>query len=76
MKRAERLALRAAPRAVSDTELLTWKTYLETGSERKAAAKLGIHVQTVKRHIELLKAEQRVKTLAQLADALARTEVA
>jgi predicted ArsR family transcriptional regulator len=54
----------------------SWNAYLETGSEERAAKKLGVHVQTVKRHIGLLKAEHNVRTAAQLADALARAEVA
>ena len=57
-------------------ELASWRAYLETGSERAAAARLGVHVQTVKRHLALLKAEYRVRTLAQLADVLAREKVA
>jgi predicted ArsR family transcriptional regulator len=60
----------------TDRELRTWKAYLETGTEQRAADKLGVHVQTVKRHLDLLKAEHRVKTLAQLAVAMGRSEVA
>lgn len=56
-------------------ELASWDAYLETGSIRAAAERLGIHDQTVKRHLSLLKDEYGVRTLAQLARALGATKV-
>lgn len=61
---------------MSDRELQSWRAYLETGSYREAGRRLRIHEDTVRRHVALLKAEAGVRTNAQLADALARAEVA
>ena len=61
---------------MSPKELASWKAYLETGSMKAAAHKLGVHEQTVKQHLAKLRREFRVTTNAQLADALARVEVA
>lgn len=57
---------------MSDRELQSWRAYLETGSMRKAAAKLGIHEITVRKHIAVLRETYDVQTNAQLAVALER----
>ena len=57
-------------------ERASWDCYLATGSYRAAAKRLGVHPDTIQRHIALLRAEYRVKTNAQLAVALAREGVA
>lgn len=59
-----------------EREYRSWEAYLETGSEKRAAFQLGVHVQTVKRHIAMLKAEHRCDTLAQLAVAIERERAA
>lgn len=61
---------------MSERELRSWRAYLETGSEKEAAAMLCIHVKTVQHHIAMLKAEYGVKTMAQLAVMLERERVA
>lgn len=60
----------ASRRVGSETEIRSWKAYLETGSYREAARRLHVHEDTVRRHVALLKAEHGVKTTAQLAVAL------
>lgn len=57
-------------------ERASWFAYLATGSYREAGKRLGVHPDTIRRHIALLKAEYRVKTNAQLAAVLAREGVA
>lgn len=59
---------------MSPRELASWEAYLETGSLRMAAIMLGVHEQTVKRHLSLLKEEFGVRTLAQLAHAISATK--
>jgi DNA-binding CsgD family transcriptional regulator len=61
---------------VSERELQSWAAYLETGSYREAGKRLGIHADTVRRHVSLLKAEHGAKTTAQLAVRLAQAFVA
>ena len=61
---------------VSDRELRTWNAYLETGSMKAAAHRLGCHEITVRKHIGTLRREYGVQTNAQLAIALERAGVA
>jgi len=55
-----------------EAELRSFAAYLETGSVKAAAHKLGVHEQTVKKHLARLRARYGVRTNAQLADAIAR----
>lgn len=57
-------------------EIESWRAYLATGSMKKAAAQLGIHEITVRKHIAALRESNNVKTNAQLAVALERLGVA
>lgn len=59
-----------------DKALRSWRAYLETGSMKKAGARLGIHDITVRRHIAVLRETYGVKTNVQLAVALERRRVA
>jgi DNA-binding transcriptional LysR family regulator len=63
---------------VSELEkaLKSWRAYLETGSMKKAAAQLGLHDITVRRHIAVLRETYGVKTNVQLAVVLERRRVA
>jgi DNA-binding CsgD family transcriptional regulator len=68
--------MEAMPTRLRDLELReleTWAAYLETGSYRMTALRLGVHEQTVKRHIGMLKDVYGVKTNAQLAVILERS---
>jgi predicted ArsR family transcriptional regulator len=56
-------------------DLASWNAYLVTGSYRAAGKQLGIHADTVRRHVAGLKAEYGVTTTAQLAVALGRVRV-
>jgi predicted ArsR family transcriptional regulator len=53
-----------------------WRAYLDTGSMKAAAARLGIHEITVRKRIAVLREMYDVRTNAQLADVLARRDVA
>lgn len=55
-----------------ERELASWRAYLETGSVKAAAHRLGVHEQTVKKHLAALRVRYGVRTNAQLADAMAR----
>lgn len=57
---------------MSERELQSWRAYLETGSMKRAAAKLGIHEITVRKHIAVLRETYGVVTNAQLAVAIER----
>lgn len=57
-------------------QLAAWHAYLETGSMRKAARKLGVHDITVRKRIAALRDVYDVETNAQLAVALERDRVA
>lgn len=59
-----------------ERELIAWRTYLETGSMRAAAVRLGVHEITVRKRIAALRETYDVRTNAQLADLLARRDVA
>jgi DNA-binding CsgD family transcriptional regulator len=59
-----------------ERELASWRAYLETGSMKAAAHRLGVHEQTVKQHLARLRRQYRVTTNAQLAVALEREGVA
>lgn len=59
-----------------ERELASARAYLDTGSYARAGKQLGIHGDTVRRHVTLLKAEYEVRTFAQLAVALEREKVA
>jgi DNA-binding CsgD family transcriptional regulator len=56
----------------AEKERRSWEAYLETGSYREAGRRLGIHEDTVRRHVASLKDQHGVKTTAQLAVRLAR----
>ena len=60
----------------TDVELLTWRIYLGSDSMRAAALKLGVHEVTVRKRIAALRETYDVRTNAQLADVLARRNVA
>ena len=53
-------------------ELDAWAAYLETGSMREAARRLGVHEVTVKKRIGVLRDLYGVRTNAQLAVAIER----
>jgi DNA-binding NarL/FixJ family response regulator len=52
-------------------ELDSLRAYIETGSVREAARSLGVHEQTVKRHLANVRSRLGVRTNAQAALALA-----
>jgi hypothetical protein len=52
-----------------------WRAYLETGSMREAARRVGVHEITIRKRIAVLRDIHNVRTNAQLADVLARTFV-
>ena len=56
----------------TERQLAAWTAYLETGSMRKAAARLGCHEITVRKRIAALRDVYGVQTNVQLADAIAR----
>lgn len=49
-----------------------WNAYMDAGSVRDAARRLGVHEQTVKRHLSAIRSRLGVKTNAQAALILAR----
>jgi len=53
------------------TDMDAWRAYLDTGSVREAARRLGVHEQTVKRHLSAIRSRLGVKTNAQAAAKLA-----
>lgn len=59
-----------------ERDLIAWRAYLETGSMKRAALKLGVHEITVRKRIAALRETYAVTTNAQLADVLARQAVA
>jgi DNA-binding NarL/FixJ family response regulator len=56
----------------SDAELQAWEAYLNTGSMRLAARRLGVHEVTVRKRIAALKDRYDVRSTAQLAVAIER----
>jgi hypothetical protein len=66
------------PRPIDPTEheIEAWKAYLRAGSMRRAALELGVHEITVRKRIAALRDLYNVRTNAQLADVLARRNVA
>ena len=59
-----------------ERELASWRAYLASRTYREAGRMLGVHADTIRRHIALLRTEYGVKTNAQLAVALERERVA
>jgi DNA-binding CsgD family transcriptional regulator len=60
----------------TEVAMQSWTAYLELGSMKAAAARLGIHEITVRKRIAALRDMYGVKTNVQLAVALERRRVA
>lgn len=62
----------AAAADVTALELLAWSAYVETGSMRLAAKRLGVHEITVRKRIAALRDSYNVRNNVQLAIAIER----
>jgi len=60
----------------NQVEMEAWRAYLETGSMRIAAHRLGVHEITVRKRIAVLRDRYDVQTNAQLAVAIERDRIA
>jgi DNA-binding NarL/FixJ family response regulator len=52
-------------------EQRSWEAYIATGSVKRAAKQLGVHEQTIKRHLSAIRSRLGVETNVQAAVLLA-----
>jgi DNA-binding NarL/FixJ family response regulator len=57
---------------MTPAEARSWAAYLQEGSVKRAAESLGVHEQTVKRHLANIRSRLGVTSNAQAAFVLAR----